>query len=477
MDLTQKNKLLYSRAAFGISVEKFHKPLPVTEAVDQLFPTGEIEKIEVISEQEWQQHMPRAMKGLKEKEDAGSVKDMQRAFREKTKNINLAWIDVMTKTPYPLVEKTALFWHGHFAARIGNPYYDQELLHIIRRNALGSFRTMLKEVSQSSAMLQFLNNQQNKKAHPNENFAREVMELFTMGRGHYTENDIKEAARAFTGWAYDDEGRFIYRFRQHDDGEKTFLGKSDNFNGDDILDIILQQKQTAVFITQKLYRYFVSDEKIDEQRVAELSTVFYNSNYNIGALLKTIFTASWFYSPGIAGSKVKAPVELLVAYQRTVPFTFYEAKTPINLQRVLGQFLFNPPNVAGWPGGRSWIDSSSLMIRMRLPEALYGSKELNLGAKDADMDDMKTMQHAEGINHAGTFRIARASVTWDSYIDTWKAIPRDQLPAMLAAFLLPATITAGQLKEMIGFADKDSPEDYIKSLTILFMGMPQYQLT
>src|ERR1017187_5564451 len=163
------------------------------------------------------------------------------------KNLNLAWLDEMINSEAQIREKMSLFWHGHFACRVINIYFQQQLLNIIRENALGNFGDLLREASKSPAMLSFLNNQQNKKQHPNENFAREVMELFTLGRGNYTENDIKEAARAFTGWGFNLQGEFVDRPFVHDNGKKTFLGKTGNFDGDDIIDILLEQKQTAQF--------------------------------------------------------------------------------------------------------------------------------------------------------------------------------------------------------------------------------------
>src|SRR5262249_34193319 len=196
-----------------------------------------------------------------------------------------------------------------------NIFYQQGLLDVIRRNALGNFGDLLKEVSKSAAMLFFLNNQQNRKDHPNENFAREVMELFTMGRGNYTEQDIKEAARAFTGWGANAGGEFVFRKFQHDTGEKTVLGKSGNFDGDNIIDILIENKQTARFITRKIYRYFVNDE-VNEAIVDKLANKFYQSNYDISELMKEIFSSDWFYDPKNIGSRIKSPVELIVGIRR-----------------------------------------------------------------------------------------------------------------------------------------------------------------
>jgi uncharacterized protein (DUF1800 family) len=182
------------------------------------------------------------------------------------------------------------------------------MLHVIRQNALGSFRTLLHGVSKSAAMLKFLNAQQNRKDHPNENFAREVMELFTLGRGNYTENDIKEAARAFTGWSANLQGDFVFRRFQHDNGSKTVLGKTGNFTGEDVLDILLEKKGTAAYITQKIYRFFVN-EAVDKEKADWLSARFYQSDYNIGQLMKDIFTSDWFYEAKNIGTRIKSPIE------------------------------------------------------------------------------------------------------------------------------------------------------------------------
>ncbi len=476
MDLLQKNKLLYSRAGFGIALRDYQQPRPIDAALADLFPLAAPTGLEAVTEADWQQYSPDAMKAMGSEADK---KEKQKEFRKRTKDINLMWLQQMVYTSFPLVEKTALFWHGHFATRINNPYYDQKLLNILRKNALGNFGDMLRQVSKSSAMLQFLNNQQNKKLHPNENFAREVMELFTLGRGHYTEEDIKEAARAFTGWAHDGNGDFVFRKRQHDDGLKKFLGREGYFNGDDILNILLEQKQTAVFLTQKIYRYFVSDEKTDEKHVKELAASFYKSNYDIAALLKEIFTADWFYKESVAGAKVKSPVELIVGYQRLLPMQFTNTKTLYSLQRLLGQVLFEAPNVAGWPGGKNWIDSSSLVVRMRLPEVLLATQDLDLSPKDTDpeMGEMhhNTTEMQEGAKPTN-IKMARPVVDWDAYLAAWGQTRKEDLPALLADYLLVPGITAQQLRETISFADHFTDTDYIRSLTILLMELPEYQL-
>src|SRR5258706_11061787 len=249
---------------------------------------------------------------------ADERKMRQQMSREGIRNLNLYWLKEMFNRSTKLREKLVFFWHGHFACRNLNIFYQQGLLDIIRRNAMGNFGTLLKEVSKSAAMLNFLNNQQNKKDHPNENFAREVMELFTLGRGNYTEHDIKEAARAFTGWGSNLKGEFIFRKLQHDDGIKTVLGKTGNFDGDEVLDILLEQKQTAKFISQKVYKFFVN-EQLDAEKTEWLADRFYKTNYDIAALMEDIFTSDWFYDEKNIGAKIKSPVELLVGIQRMLP--------------------------------------------------------------------------------------------------------------------------------------------------------------
>jgi uncharacterized protein (DUF1800 family) len=170
---------------------------------------------------------------------ADERKMVQQKNRDGIRNLNIYWMHEMVNSSAQLLEKMSFFWHGHFACRNLNIFFQQGLLDVVRKNALGNFGTLLKEVSKTAAMLNFLNNQQNRKDHPNENFAREVMELFTLGRGNYTEHDVKEAARAFTGWSATLKGEFIFRRFQHDADSNTVLGQTGNFDGYEVLYIFL----------------------------------------------------------------------------------------------------------------------------------------------------------------------------------------------------------------------------------------------
>jgi uncharacterized protein (DUF1800 family) len=408
-------------------------------------------------------------------------KMIQQKNREGVRNLNMYWMHAMVNSSAQLREKMAFFWHGHFACRNLNVFYQQGLLDVIRRNALGNFGTLLKEVSHSAAMLNFLNNQQNRKDHPNENFAREVMELFTLGRGNYTEEDIKQAARAFTGWTANLKGEFQFRRAQHDFGSKTVLGKTGNFDGDEVLDILLAQKQTAKYITQKIYRFFVN-ESVDTQKVEWLADRFYKSSYNIASLMEDIFTGDWFYEEKNIGSHIKSPVELVVGIQRMLPMKLENEESLMLVQRVLGQLLFYPPNVAGWPGGKNWIDSSSLMMRMRLPLLISDNDEMNVKPKDDD-DQMMGRPDADAEPKQKGQQMARrvgrpikADIRWDMYVKKYESVPRESLAQTISKNLLQ--VKPGISLDVIKlYADETGREKFIKTITMQIMSTPEYQLS
>ncbi len=297
------------------------------------------------------------------------VAALRKEGRQKVRQIAADWIRRMASPEgSSLLEKMCLFWHGHFACRIQIPDLAIAYLNTLRQHALGSFRSLAHAMSKDVAMIRFLNNQQNRKQAPNENFARELMELFTIGRGNYTEQDIKESARAFTGWSSNLRGEFFFRKPWHDYGSKEFMGNKGNFNGDDIIDIILEQPQTARFITRKIVTYFVATT-IDEAEIDRLSSRFYQSDYQIMDLLEAIFLSDWFYDDQVKGQKIKSPVELVAGMARQLELQINNDVMLLQICTALGQTLFRPPNVAGWPGGRSWIDNASLLIRLNLPVA------------------------------------------------------------------------------------------------------------
>ena len=288
-----------------------------------------------------------------------------RATALETRRIANWWADRMVATNHPLEEKMALFWHGHFATgdeKVRDCRKMLVQLELFRRHAVGNFRDLLIGVAQDPAMLVFLDAGRNVKGAPNENFGREVMELFTLGVGNYEEKDIREAARAFTGWTNDD---LSYKLdaEKHDDGMKTFLGRTGNFDGVAILDIILEQKAAANFLARKLYRFFVREDLSPALEV-RLGSILRDNAYEIAPLLRTIFLSRDFYSPPSYGTRIKGPVELIVSSYRRLGVEQLPGIPDFHtVSSELGQILLNPPTVAGWAQGRAWITPGLLLAR------------------------------------------------------------------------------------------------------------------
>ncbi|MFN0036728.1 MAG: DUF1800 family protein [Saprospiraceae bacterium] len=401
--------------------------------------------------------------------DKEQKRQIRKQSREDLQNLNLLWLEEMTHSKAQLREKIALFWHGHFASRNINILYQQQLLTVVREHALGDFAELLRGVSKSAAMLSFLNNQQNKKQHPNENFAREVMELFTLGRGHYTENDVKEAARAFTGWAHRLNGDFVFRQRDHDTGSKTVLGKTGNFDGDDMLDMLLERRETARFIARKLYKFLVNETVVPEERITWLGDRFFDSGYKIMRLLEDIVRSDWFYAPENVGSKIKSPVELWVGIRRALPMELADPESQLMLQKALGQILFYPPNVAGWPGGRNWIDSSSLMLRLRIPQLLYTNQDLDVRGK---ADDDQLMGEAA----KGRLRRLSSVIDWQPALDLFAKTPDNELIGEIAEFLWAAPTKNLPLDVLEKNTDRSSRSALVQTAMVQLMATPEYQL-
>jgi len=469
-----KNQHLLWRAAFG----------PMTENVNQLLEISQKDLYHVLvktSEKKPEQFnvagnlFDGLVKGV---QDLGLMQklsqDQRKMLRKQSvddlKNLNLTWLDQMINSEAQLREKMSLFWHGHFACRVINIFFQQQLLNIVRENALGNFGDLLREISKSPAMLSFLNNQQNKKQHPNENFAREVMELFTMGRGNYTESDVKEAARAFTGWGFNLKGEFVERPFLHDTGNKTFLGKTGNFNGDDVIDILLEQKQTAKFIAQKLFKHFVNDTP-DIAKIELLANNFYQSGYDIKKLLTEIYTSDWFYDDKNIGTRIKSPVELLAGIRRLIPMELARPEMQLLFERALGQILFYPPNVAGWPGGKNWIDSSALMLRMRIPQILTDADDFVVRPKDDD----DTMMGMEGVDIRSSAKQVTATVDWDAVTKVFDKIPKENLLQKISDVVLQ---TRSKIKPDLldKYVDRQARDVYIKTTLVKLMSTPEYQL-
>ncbi|WP_150558582.1 DUF1800 domain-containing protein [Pandoraea bronchicola] len=288
------------------------------------------------------------------------------------------WAQEMASTPSPLTERMTMFWHNHFVSsddKVREPVvlYRQNVL--LRANALGNFGVLLHEVSKDPAMLIYLDGAGSRKGRPNENFAREVMELFTLGEGHYTEQDVREAARAYTGWSIDRPTmRYVWRANVHDTGTKTVLSQTGDFDGDQMLDILLARPETATFITGKLWREFVSPtpEPSQVQRVAD---AFRTSGYDIRVALRALLLTPAFWDARTRGTLVKSPSEFVTDTVREFDIGYDDPQMLAQQMRVLGQDLFRPPNVKGWPGGDAWIDSTTLLARKQFVERMFRATE------------------------------------------------------------------------------------------------------
>ncbi len=288
-----------------------------------------------------------------------------RASKLESQRIGYWWANRMLTTRRPLEEKMTLFWHGHFATGDEKVRDYRKMLkqnELFRAKATGNFRDLLIGVAKDPAMLAYLDAAVNVKGAPNENFAREIMELFTMGVGNYTEEDIREAARAFTGWNY--RGlEFVVNPTQHDTDVKKVLGRSGNFDGVQVIDIILAQPVTAEFVATKLYRFFVRDE-VSPELCVKLGKLLRDSRYEIAPFLETIFTSHDFYSDDSVATHIKSPVELVVSTYRKMGLKEVPGIPDFNeLTDAMGQKLMFPPNVAGWANGKSWITPGLLLVR------------------------------------------------------------------------------------------------------------------
>jgi uncharacterized protein (DUF1800 family) len=312
------------------------------------------------------------------------------------------WMAEMLTTTSPLTEKMTLFWHNHFATgqeKVRSATLMLRQNQMLRKHALGNFGAMLRDVSKDPAMLVYLDQASSRKGNPNENFARELMELFTLGEGNYTERDVKEAARALTGWSFDaDAGEFRYRPAIHDTESKTILGKTGKFGGDDVVTILLAHPKTAEFITRKLWLELVSPTP-DEAQVKKLAEVFRQSNYEIRALLGAMLTSDAFFAEDNRASLIKSPVDLVVGTLRQFKFEVHDAAPFTVLVRQMGQDLFQPPNVRGWPGGEVWINTNSLLHRKSFLNRLFRENEMSAGSL------MTTVLDREGVmNESGRSR-------------------------------------------------------------------------
>lgn len=294
------------------------------------------------------------------------------------------WLLRMVKTPCPFLEKMTLFWHGHFATGADKVMDARAMFRqnqLLRKHALGLYRPFVKAISCDVAMLIYLDSEENRKTRPNENYARELVELFCLGPGNYSEHDIKEIARCFTGWEVR-RSKFDFNDHQHDKRTKSFLGADGNFDGNEAIEVVLKQPAAGQFMAKKLIRYFVFDDKmITDQFAAPIANQLRDSNFNIREAVQTILSSNVFFSDVAVAQKIKSPVELAIGFLR-----FFDASTNISLlaQRLaaIGQLPLYPPNVKGWAGGRSWINASTILARANLITDIISNDKTKFKAGD-----------------------------------------------------------------------------------------------
>lgn len=373
------------------------------------------------------------------------------------------WVYRMVHSRRQLEEKMVLFWHDHFATgnyKVNNSRLMWRQNEMFRTHALGNFRSMLHAVARDPAMLIWLDGDANRNGAPNENFARELMELFSMGvDSGYTEKDVQESARCFTGWRHDyNENKFVFATYLHDDGGKTILGETGNFHGDDVVDLVAAHPATARYLSTKLWKFFVNGHP-SESDIKALSTVYFKSGYDIRSVVGAIFDSPVFYSDAAMYANIKSPVEFAVQMLRTLGAPMSSSRDLFRDLSGMGQDLFNPPDVAGWRQGQAWINTRTLLSRIQFASSLaYESSrrtKLADNLKKGPLDD-------PGAKGFATPEVA-VDALWDALMPGRAMEPRIR-NALIAS--LKKDVPEGEVR----FDDK------LPGLLDIIVSTPEYQL-
>jgi uncharacterized protein (DUF1800 family) len=413
---------------------------------------------------------------------ATSKKTARRADRHQAEDFRSAWLARMVTSPHPLREKLALFWHGRFTSSmrdVKDSYAMAQQIELFRSRGLGPFDELLHVVTLDPAMLVYLNNDKNKKGQPNENFAREVMELFTLGPGHYTEHDVQEAARALTGWRRDKQtgdARFVRG--RHDRDSKTFLGETGRFDAEDVLDIILEQEALAPFVAARLVAWFVHPDATPEL-IAPLAAHYRDDGLSTQALLRRIFLSREFYSRRARAALFKSPVEFMVSSLRRLERQPPPGHFLANACESLGQSLLAPPNVKGWEGGETWISTSTIMHRANLAWLLVGGADKSWRKSEGASAVMRSLPK-------GSKKLRAWSRDLDVTVLLGGAVTPAAAVQALCERLLPVAPAAATLHELETYVapfgdDAFHPGDkstqrLLREALHLIMSLPEYQL-
>jgi hypothetical protein len=385
------------------------------------------------------------------------------------------WIRRMALGTRPFQEKMTLFWHGHFATsfeKVQLPYFLWLQNETLRQNATGNFNQLLIAVSEDPAMLLYLDGARSNRNKPNENFSREVMELFTLGEGHYTEKDVQEAAKAYTGWGISaDRSYYQYNPKNHDPGPKTVFGQTGNYTGEDLLNIICNQPQCAKFVAAKLWRFFVQDQP-PQPIVDALATEFHNHDMDIKHLMRVIFMSKEFYAPEVIRSQIKSPVQWLIASSHQMEAPLPTQPMTLVMLSVLGQELFQPPNVKGWDGGIAWVSTTNLLDRFNFAAALVEGERVPLPSLQGRMRGVMSAMAEDGL-----MELAPATVS--SLFTHDELSTTENFLAALQNRFLNGMLKPQRLDPLRDFLKTRSPieeADIRKSIRLL-MSTPEYQLT
>jgi uncharacterized protein (DUF1800 family) len=405
------------------------------------------------------------------KEEGGTegidkMKEFRRMQNENVLDLRRWWLERMATTATPLLEKMTLFWHGHFATsaeKVQNGYWMWLQNETLRRHALGNFVALTKAMSRDPAMMIYLDLQQSQQEHPNENWARELMELFTVGIGNYSENDIRESARAFTGYRVDmTNQQFRFAVRQFDAGQKTFMGKTGPLTGDDIIDILAAQPACAKFIGRKLWRFFVEDDP--PSRIVEgLAARIREHKYEMRPVLREMFCAAEFYTPAVRRSQIKSPVQYLIQTTKLLAAELPAPPVAQNAMRQMGQLLFAPPNVKGWDGGKAWVSTSTLLFRYNFANYLINGNAMRPNPRAPAM-----------------------AIPPRDPMDVTRIIPTElrdkpgELVALLCQRFFGGPSPEKERTAFVQFLEKRAPDtsdQTMRELLHLMMSTPQFQLT